>query len=272
MANDNELLREYARSASEAAFADLVNRHVNMVYSAALREADGDAGLAQEFTQLVFIELSRKAASLGSHPALAGWLYTSVRWVAANSRRAEERRRERQVEYQFMTQLHSSDSPDATWRQVRPVLDHTLHELDETDRTAIVLRFFEDLNLKQIGVQLGISENAARMRVDRALERFQALLAKRGITSTHSALTAALIACAIVSAPLGLAASISAHVIGSATVVAATKATLLKSSVTAKKVILASMTAVLVLGTIGSIHFIRTHRAFAKQIHRWFMR
>jgi len=110
------------------------------------------------------------------------------------------------------------------------------------------------------------------MRVDRALERFQALLAKRGITSTHSALTAGLIACAIVSAPLGLAASISAHVIGSATVVAATKATLLKSSVTAKKVILASMTAVLVLGTIGSIHFIRTHRAFAKQIHRWFMR
>src|SRR5262249_46937700 len=205
MENDNELLREYARTASEAAFAGLVDRHVNMVYAGALRESGGDADLAQELTQLVFIELSRKAASLVGHPALAGWLYTSVRWIAANTRRAEERRRHRQVEYQFMSQLHSSDSTDSTWQQVRPVLDNTLHELEETDRAAIVLRFFEDLNLKQIGIQLGISENAARMRVDRALERLHDLLSRRGITSTSSALTAALVTCAVASAPTGLA-------------------------------------------------------------------
>src|SRR5215831_13788028 len=99
MANDNELLREYARSASESAFAELVERHVNMVYSAALREMGGDPGLAQEITQLVFVELSRKAASLVRHPALAGWLYTSVRWMAANTRRAEDRRQHRELEF-----------------------------------------------------------------------------------------------------------------------------------------------------------------------------
>src|SRR6185436_3855574 len=118
MANDNELLREYARSASEAAFAELVHRHLNMVYATALRETGGDADLAQELTQLVFVELSRKAAGLVSHPALAGWLYTSVRWMAANTRRAEDRRQHRQREYQSMSELHSSDSADSTWQQL----------------------------------------------------------------------------------------------------------------------------------------------------------
>src|SRR5580765_3186585 len=135
MGNDNELLQEYARSASETAFAELVQRHVNMVYSAALREVGGNADLAKELAQSVFVELSRKAVSLAEHPALAGWLYTSVRWMAANTRRAENRRQHRQLQYESMSQLRSSDSADITWQQVRPVLDDTLHELDEADRT-----------------------------------------------------------------------------------------------------------------------------------------
>jgi RNA polymerase sigma factor (sigma-70 family) len=157
MANDDEHLREYARSGSEAAFLELVDRHVNMVYSAALREADGDAHLAEELTQLVFVELGRKAASLLGHPALAGWLYTCVRWMAANARRAEDRRQRRQLEYHAMSEMHSSESPEFTWQQVRPVLDDALHELGETDRAAIVLRYFEDLSLKQVGTQLGLN-------------------------------------------------------------------------------------------------------------------
>src|SRR5262249_29938614 len=147
----------------EAAFRELVDRHVNMVYSAATREADGDSHHAEELSQLVFVELGRKAASLVGHPTLAGWLYTCVRWTAANARRAEDRRQRRQLEYQAMSELHSSESPETTWQQVRPVLDDALHELGAKDREAIVLRYFEDLSLKQVGQQLGLTENAARM-------------------------------------------------------------------------------------------------------------
>ncbi len=272
METDYQLLQEYARSASEAAFAELVKRHVNMVYSAALRETGGDATLAQELTQLVFVELSRKAAALVSHPALAGWLYTSVRWIAANNRRAENRRRDRQLEYQSMSQLNSADSQDSTWQQVRPVLDETLHELDDTDRAAIVLRFFEDLSLKQVGMQLRLSENAARMRVDRALEKLHSLLSQRGITSTCSAVAVALLAGALVPAPSGLAESITAKSVGMASSITNTSAKTWKSTVAAQKMVLAGAAAVLLLGTIGSIHFIRSHRSQILQVHQWFMR
>jgi len=273
MANDNELLREYARSASEAAFAELVHRHVNMVYSTTLRETNGDASLAQELTQLVFVELSRKASSLLDHPALAGWLYTCVRWTAANARRAEDRRQRRQLEYQTMSELLSSDSPESTWQQVRPVLDDTLHELGEMDRAAIVLRFFEDLSLQQVGTQLGLNENAARMRVDRALKKLHDLLLKRGVTSTGSALAAALTAGAIVSAPSGLAASIatSALLPAAAHSMTVTSAKLLKTTLTAKKLMLIGSGSVLVLGTIGSIYLLRTHHALALRLHHWLM-
>jgi RNA polymerase sigma factor (sigma-70 family) len=208
MATDNELLREYAQTSSEPAFKELVQRHVNMVYAAALRETDGNPHLAQDLAQSVFVELARKANSLEQHPALAGWLYTCVRFTAANVRRAEDRRQRRQEEYQSMADMHASESPDSTWRQIRPVLDDALHELAETDRAALVLRFFEDLSLREIGMQLGLNENAARMRVDRALEKLQELLSRRGITSTSSVLAAALVAGAAVSAPAGLAATV----------------------------------------------------------------
>jgi RNA polymerase sigma factor (sigma-70 family) len=207
MATDNELLREYAQSGSEPAFKELVQRHLNMVYATALRETDVNPQLAEDLAQSVFVELARKAKSLEQHPALAGWLYTCVRLSAANARRAEDRRQRRQQEYQTMSELHSG-SPESTWRQIRPVLDDALHELAETDRAALVLRFFENLSLREVGTQLGINENAARMRVDRALDKMQELLSRRGITSTNSALAAALVAGAVVSAPAGLAATI----------------------------------------------------------------
>jgi RNA polymerase sigma factor (sigma-70 family) len=208
MATDYELLREYVRSGSEPAFKELVQRHLNMVYATALREMDASPHLAEDLAQSVFVELGRKAKSLEQHPALAGWLYTCVRLTAANARRAEERRQRRQQEYQTMAELHSSESSESTWRQIRPVLDDALHELAEADRAALVLRFFENLSLREVGAQLGLNENAARMRVDRALDKLQELLSRRGITSTNSALTAALVAGAVVSAPAGLATTI----------------------------------------------------------------
>jgi RNA polymerase sigma factor (sigma-70 family) len=208
MTTDNELLREYAQSGSEPAFKELVQRHVNMVYATALRETGATPHLAEDLAQSVFLELARKAKSLEQHPALAGWLYSCVRLTAANARRAEHRRQRRQQEYQAMAELHSSESPESSWQQIRPVLDDALHELGETDRAALVLRFFENLSLREVGTYLGINENAARMRVDRALDKLQELLSRRGITSTSSALAAALVAGAVVSAPAGLAATI----------------------------------------------------------------
>jgi len=271
MAKDNELLREYVRSASEAAFAELVNRHVNMVYSAALRESDSDAALAQELTQLVFVELSRKAASLKHHPALAGWLYTCVRWSAANRRRADHSRQRRQLEYQTMSQLLSSESPESTWQQVRPVLDDALHELGDQDRAAIVLRFFEDLSLQQVGMQLGVNENAARMRVERALRRLRDRLTKRGITSTGSALAAAIIAGAIVTAPSGLAASIATSAIAPdiASATTSTSVKLFESSMTVKGLLLICTASVLLLGTTASILLLWFHPALVQRLHYW---
>jgi len=273
MTSDNHLLREYVRSTSKAAFAELVHRHVNMVYSTALRETDGDASLAQDLTQVVFVELSRKAASLIPHPALAGWLYTCVRWTAANTRRAEEHRQRRQLEYQTMSQSLSSESPESTWQQVRPVLDDTLHELGEVDRAAIVLRFFEDLSLQEVGMQLGLNENAARMRVDRALKKLHDRLLRRGITSTSSALAAALVAGAIASAPSGLAASIATSAIGAAAAPSTTAASvkLLKSTVAAKKLVVIGTSSVFVLGTIASIHLLRSHPGLLQHLHHWLM-
>jgi RNA polymerase sigma factor (sigma-70 family) len=190
MATDTELLRSYARDRSESAFTELVQRHINLVDSAALREAHGDSSMAEDITQAVFAELARKASSLVRHPALAGWLYTCVRQMTANLRRAEDRRQRREQEAQTMNEL--CDSSDSVWRQIQPVLDDAMHELSETDRAAVALRFFEKL---------------------------QSLLAKRGVTSTALGITAAITAGAAVSAPTGLAASVatSAMVAGATT-------------------------------------------------------
>src|SRR5579872_5778443 len=102
---DNDLLAQYAHHGSEAAFRELVQRHVNLVYSAAVREVHGNNSLAEEITQEVFSEFARQAAKLVPHPALAGWLYTCVRRKSANVRRGEERRKHREHEAITMNQL-----------------------------------------------------------------------------------------------------------------------------------------------------------------------
>src|SRR5437870_13909426 len=129
MKSDAELLRSYAQDRSESAFTDLVRRHIDLVYSAALREAHGEASLAEDVTQTVFAELARKASSLVRHPALAGWLYTCVRRMSANLRRADDRRQRREQEAHAMNELLSSDPSEDVWRRVQPVLDDAMHEL-----------------------------------------------------------------------------------------------------------------------------------------------
>ncbi len=263
MTTDNELLRDFARSGSESAFAELVRKHLNMVYSAAIREMAGRTQLAEEVAQEVFVELARQARGLADHPALAGWLYTSVRRIAANLRRAEARRSHRQLEYHSMSQLHSAQA-DPDWEQIRPVIDDVLHELNESDRTAIVLRYFEDRPLKDIGAQLGITENGARMRVERALARLEPLLARRGIRSAAAVLAVALLAGGSIAAPPALAAKITAAAAGGAVAASLRPAGAFRAS----RLLLVGAGG----GLLGSIYFAWSHPGFLLHLHQLLLR
>ncbi|MGH7992954.1 MAG: RNA polymerase sigma factor [Limisphaerales bacterium] len=213
MISDNELLRQYAKSRSEDTFAELVRRHVNLVYSAALRQMNGDAHLAQDVTQTVFTDLARKAAALARRESLAGWLYTSAHFAAAKIARTENRRRNR--EDKFMREPITETAPEADWEKIRPTLDDAMHELEEADRVAVLLRYFENRQFAEVGARFGLNENAARMRVERALEKLRAVFAKRGIT-TMTALASVISANAVQTVPAGLATTLTTASIAAA--------------------------------------------------------
>src|SRR5882672_9164967 len=124
--NDASLLRRFARDRADDAFAELVRRHLGLVYAAALRQVGGDAHLAQDVAQLVFTDLARKASALAGRDTLAGWLHTSTHHAAANAVRAERRRHKREEEAHAMQELSNDAPSDNAWAQVRPVLDDTL--------------------------------------------------------------------------------------------------------------------------------------------------
>jgi len=205
MTPDSELLRRYAGTNSEEAFAELIRRHVNLVYSAALRQVNGDAHLAQDVAQTVFTDLARKADSLARHSTLTGWLYTSAHFAAAKIARTENRRRDR--EENFMREPIPETAPEPDWEKLRPLLDQAMHELKEADREAILLRYFENRAFVEIGEKFGLNENAARMRVERALEKLRGFLASRGVT-TAATLASVISANAIQLAPANLAATL----------------------------------------------------------------
>jgi RNA polymerase sigma factor (sigma-70 family) len=216
LADDAELLRRYADERAEEAFAELVRRYVDLVYHAALRQLGGDAHRAHDVTQTVFALLAHKARSLRRHAALAGWLHTTTRLSARRMVRTEQRRLAREHEAQLMHQV-SGETPasDAAWQQLRPVIDEALGELGDADRAAVLLRFFAARPLAEVGAKLGLTENAARMRVERALDKLRARLARRGITSTSAALGLVLAGQAASAAPAGLAVSVTAGVAAS---------------------------------------------------------
>ena len=199
---DMALLREYARRNSEEAFAALVSRHVNLVYSVALRQAR-DPHLAGEITQAVFVILARKADSLGDRTVLSGWLCRTARYVAANALTIQRRRQRREQEAFMQTILNEPENE--VWPQIAPLLDAALAGLGEKDHNAIVLRFFENKNLKQVGAALGASEDAAKKRVSRALEKLRKYFFKHGVTSTTATLAETISAHSLQTAPALLA-------------------------------------------------------------------
>ena len=170
--NDSDLIRRFVDEHSQEAFAEIVRRRIGLVYSAALRQVR-DAHRAEDVTQEVFVDLARKARSLTRHPALIGWLYTSTHFAAAKLVRTEQRRARREQEAHAMNDPITPTAAAPDWDRVRPVLDAAMHELDETDRQTVLLRFFDQQPFARIGEQLGLSENAAQKAVDRALDKLQ---------------------------------------------------------------------------------------------------
>ena len=206
---DAQLLRECSHQGSEAAFGEIVARYTDLVYSTVLRQV-GSATLAEEVAQSVFTDLARKAPSLarklGENGTIVGWLYRSSRYAVSKHLRAEHRRHNRESQAMQNFDPSSASSPD--WERVRPVLDEALADLSEEDRQAMLLRFFQNQGFQAVGAALGISDDAAQKRVGRALEKLRARLARQGITTTASMLSAVLPANAIQTAPAGLAAKL----------------------------------------------------------------
>lgn len=214
MDHETELLREFANKGSEVAFTELVRRTIGFVYAAALRQTGGDVHLAKDVTQGVYMALACRAHSLQRHTVLTGWLHTTTRFVATKAVRTQARWQRREREANLMT---TSRDAEPAWEQLRPVIDETLQELDEKDRTVLLLRFFNGRSLAEIGAMIALSENAARMRLERALDKLRARLASRGITSTTAALSLTLASQPVTAVPasvMAAAGSVSAAVIG----------------------------------------------------------
>ena len=220
--DDMALLREYATRNSETAFEALVSRRVGFVYSAALRQVR-DPHLAEEVTQAVFIILAQKAGRISDKTMLAGWLFRTTRFAALAQMRADAKRRRREQEANMQSEIQPT-APDVFWEQLSPLLDEALASLGETDRQAVLLRFFENQSLAEVGSRLGTREDTARKRVSRALEKLRRYFSKRGVSSTTAIIAEAISANSAHAAPVGLATTITATVIKGPAVAASTLA------------------------------------------------
>ncbi len=218
--SDLQLLARFTERRNEDAFAELVHRHLGLVYSAALRQVRSPQ-LAEEVAQSAFTDLARSAPHLAPDTILTAWLYQVTRRTAIDVVRREARR---QLREQIATEMNALHAPASDWMHIEPLLDEAMQALDDTDRTAVLLRYFENKSLREVGQMLGTSEDAAQKQVSRAVERLREFLAQRGVTSTASALSLLLSANAIQAAPIGLATAIStaAALAGTVSVTAAT--------------------------------------------------
>jgi RNA polymerase sigma factor (sigma-70 family) len=228
--SDAQLVREYARNGSENAFTEIVNRHTNLVYSCAIRQV-GSQDVAAEIAQNVFIGLARGGSALSpqlsENASLAGWLCRATRNLSLNFRRDEFRRQSR--ERQAMEILNAASEIPLDWERLRHVLDEVMSELSESDYDALVLRFYQNQDLRAVGLALGMSDDTAQKRVARALDKLRDLLSHRGITTTAAALSIVLTANAIQSAPVGLAAVISAAALAGTAITAGITTAVIKT-------------------------------------------
>ena len=247
--SDAQLLGEYAAQGSEPAFAEIVARHTDLVYSVACRQT-GSPELAHEVAQMVFTDLARKARTLPREVLLTGWLYQAARFAAAKAVRGEQRRQAREQEALTMQHLVSNTGTESApgWEQLAPVLDDAMGELTAPDRDAILLRYFQNQDFHAVALALGVSESAAQRRVSRAVERLREYLAKRGVTAGASGLVVLISANAVLTAPAGLSAAIAAAVAGITAATAGTATIITMSWLNAKSAA-AILAAALIAGT-----------------------
>ena len=252
--DDQELLRLVGTKRSDEALSTLVSRHLNLVYSSALRQVR-DPHLAKDVAQSVFLLLAKKSRSLHRDTILTGWLYRTTRFVVSDTLRAENRRRAR--EHAAMQPLATSEphtshtaSHEPRWEEIEPLLDDAIATLNEQDRDLVLLRYFEKQSLREVGHRLGINEDAAQKRVSRALEKLRAFFAARGASITTVTLGTMLSTSAVQAAPAGVASAILA-VAAPAAAIAASSFTLqsiletmalTKSKAVAAAVLLAAVT------------------------------
>lgn len=202
MTDNQKLLQDYARNGSDAAFRELVTRYVDLVLSTALRLVDGDKHRAQDVAQTVFMDLARQASKLATNTTLGGWLHRDTCFVASKMMRGEHRR---QVRERQAAEMNALSNTKEDLEHLAPMLDEAINQLDEEDRKAILLRFYERLDFRSVGEALGSSENAAQKRVSRALEQLHAMLRHRGVALSAAALGTAMAGEVVTAAPAGLA-------------------------------------------------------------------
>ena len=228
MTEDAELLRQYTVTGSEDAFTELVRRYLPLVYSAALRQVCGDQSLAKDVAQTVFVDLARKAKSLAGRELLTGWLYTSTRLAASNAIRVNQRRIIREQKAIVMQENAEASALEETKSDLKLVLDEAMSKLNSVERNAVLLRFFQGKDLKEVGAALGVSEDAARMRVNRSLGKLHALLTKRGVTVSAAALGVALTSETISAVPAGMVVTIAEGALASTAMGSVTTVTIAK--------------------------------------------
>ncbi|HEY2328863.1 MAG TPA: sigma-70 family RNA polymerase sigma factor [Verrucomicrobiae bacterium] len=250
--DDSVLLRQYAENNSAEAFASLVTRHINLVYSVALRQV-GNPHNAEEITQAAFIILARKAAQLRHHQALSSWLFQVTRLTANNFVRSEMRRQFREQEAHMQSIFNESDNE--AWLKIAPLLDTAVAGLREKDRQVVLMRFYEGKNFREIGSMIGIGEDAAEKRIKRALEKLRKIFAKNGVSSTTAILAGTISANSVQAAPVALAKSVTAVAIAKGAAASASTLTLIKGALKImawtkmKTAIVVGVVAILAAGT-----------------------
>ena len=249
--SDQELLREYAEHRTEAAFTELVHRHLDLVYSSALRIVC-EPQLAEEVSQSVFLALAENARDLAKHPVLLGWLHRTTQNLAANVVRQEVRRRARE---QKATSMNEIVAVDDAWENLKPHVDEALGTLRDKDRDLVLLRYFQGKSAREIAAVIGTSEEAAQKRLNRAVEQLRKFMAGRSVSVGAATLGMSLSAHAVKAAPLGLAHSISKGVAEAALSQAAT-ITIAKGLVmtTTQKAVVAASLALAVGTGVYEVH------------------